>query len=122
MERNQNQSETKENSACDVCGEEYPEPLIAELHSGSIIEEYYACPRCLTKVGDVEHERKTETDESLEEDEEMPQEIKEIATVETSKLEETQPCPYYMGYLKKRQKGTAIPEGCLTCTKMIDCM
>ena len=121
MERNQNQSETKENSACDVCGEEYSEPLIAELHSGSIIEEYYACPRCLTKVGDVEHERKMETDESLEE-EEMPQEIEETATVETSKSEETQPCPYYMGYLKKRQKGTAIPEGCLTCTKMIDCM
>ena len=122
MERNPTQSETKENSACDVCGEEYEEPVVAELHSGSMIEEYYACPRCLTKVGDVEHERKTETRESLEEEEEKPQEVEETATVETSKLEETQTCPYHMGYLKKRQKGTAIPEGCLTCTKMIDCM
>jgi hypothetical protein len=121
VERNQPQSETKENSSCNICGEEFKKPLLAELHSGSIIEEYYACPRCLTKVGDVEHERKAEADEALEEEAELPLEVEETPNVETGKTEETQTCPNYMGYLRKRQKGTPIPEGCLTCTKMIDC-
>jgi len=122
VETTQNQSETGKNSACNVCGEIFEEPLLAELHSGSIIEEYYACPRCLTKVGDVEHERKTETDEALEEEAELAIEVEESANSETDKPEETQTCPYHMGYLRKREKGTAIPEGCLTCTNMIDCM
>ena len=123
MERNQPQSETKENSACNVCGEEFEEPLYAELHSGSIIEEYYACPRCLTKVGEVEHERKTSTDESIEKEAaETPLEVEETTNSNNGKSEETQTCPHYIGYLRKREKGTAVPEGCLTCAKMIDCM
>jgi len=83
-----------------------------------MIKEYYACPRCLSKVGEVERERRVEADE-IEEEEELP--VEETSTVEMGKTEETQGCPYYLGYLRKRQKGTAIPEGCLTCTKMIDC-
>jgi hypothetical protein len=122
VETTLDQSEIADNSECKVCGEHIEEPLLAELHSGSIIEEYYACPRCLTKVGEVEHERKTERDEALDEEAELPMEVEEPVIVETEKSAETQGCPYYMGYLKKRQKGTAIPEGCLTCTQMIDCM
>jgi len=118
VERNLNQSELEETSVCDLCGEEFEQPLLAELHSGSMIKEYYACPRCLSKVGEVERERRVEADE-IEEEEELP--VEETSTVEMGKTEETQGCPYYLGYLRKRQKGTAIPEGCLTCTKMIDC-
>jgi hypothetical protein len=69
----------------------------------------------------VEHGRKAEADEALDEEAELPLEVEENPNVETGKTEETQNCPHYLGYLKKRQKGTPIPEGCLTCTKMIDC-
>ena len=119
MERNQTQSETKENSACYVCGEEYEEPLIAELHSGSIIEEYYACPRCLTRVGEVERQEKVEVDEADEEGEEEVVEITEEN--EAAKTGDSPACPYYLGYLRKRQKNSPIPETCFTCIKMIDC-
>jgi hypothetical protein len=122
VERKLNQSDTEENSACSFCGEEFEEPLLAELHSGSIIEEYYACPRCLTKVGEVEHERRAQDDEALGEEVESPIEVEETVTHEKGKIEDTQTCPYYRGYLRKRQKGTAIPEGCLTCSKMIGCI
>jgi hypothetical protein len=31
-------------------------------------------------------------------------------------------CGQYFGYLNKRPKGTPIPETCLTCEKMVECM
>jgi DNA-directed RNA polymerase subunit RPC12/RpoP len=123
VERNLNQNDSDETSVCATCGEEFQQPLIAELHSGSIIEEYYACPRCLTKVGEVEHEREVETKE-VNEVQVVEVDREEAAPViEVSRVEETQQaCPYYLGYLKKREKGTSIPETCLTCNKMIDCL
>jgi DNA-directed RNA polymerase subunit RPC12/RpoP len=117
VERNLNQSELEE-TLCASCGEEFERPLLAKLHSDSMIEEYYACPRCLSKVGEVKLERRKEADEI--EEEESPGE--ETLNAETVKTEETQSCPYYVGYLRKRQKGTPIPEGCLTCSKMIECI
>jgi hypothetical protein len=123
VDRNLNQSTNEESTICKVCGEEFEDPLLTEFHSGSaIIEEYRACPRCLTKVGEVEHGQKADMDEVFEEEAELPQEAEEkTANFEISKAEETQACPHFQGYLKKRPKGTPIPEGCLTCTKMIDC-
>ena len=120
MEINSNQTDTEETSVCAHCGEEFNQPLLAELHSGSIIEEYYACPRCLTKVGEVEHERHAEVEES-EEEAEIP--IEEAATIEVTRVEEEKPsCAFHLGYLKKREKGAPIPEGCFTCRKMIECI
>jgi DNA-directed RNA polymerase subunit RPC12/RpoP len=118
VEKNPDQTETEETSVCANCGEEFQQPLLAELHSGSIIEEYYACPRCLTKVGEVDHERRTAAEEA--EEEEIPVEAPAGAEV---KIEEAQQgCAYYLGYLKKREKGSPIPEGCFTCPKMIECI
>jgi len=117
VEKSPNQEET---TVCAQCGEEYAQPLLTELHSESVIEEYYACPRCLTKVGEVEHERVAEAKET-EEEEETP--IEEAATVEVVTVEDPQKqCAYYLGYLKKREKGSPIPEGCFTCPKMIECI
>ncbi len=31
-------------------------------------------------------------------------------------------CKRYFGYLSEREKGAAMPDDCLTCSKMIDCM
>ncbi len=120
MEEDRNRTDQEDASKCAQCGEEYAQPLLAELHSGNMIEEYYACPRCLTKVGEVEHERAVEA-EKVEKEEEAPAE--EAATIEAEKVEETQPqCAYHLGYLKKRDKGSPIPEGCFTCPKMIECV
>ena len=122
MDRNINQSTNEENTLCKICGEEFEVPLLTEFHSGSVIEEYHACPRCLAKVGEVEQGQKADMNEAFEEEAELPQEVEEkTPNFEIGKAEETQDCPHFQGYLKKRPKGTPIPEGCLTCPKMIDC-
>ena len=110
--------ETHENSKCDTCGEEFEQPLYTVISSGYIEEEYYACPRCLSKVGGVERRKTVEA----EDDEETAQSGETEVEIKMEKMEETVACPHYLGYLKKRQKNTPIPEGCLTCDKMIDCM
>ena len=128
MERNSNLSElevenqiltdAEENSVCDVCGKEFEQPLLAEKTSGSHIEKYYACPRCLTKVGEVEQQEKAEVDELAEEKEETGDAKPENLT---SNAEDASACPYYLGYMKKRQRNSPIPETCFTCNKMIEC-
>jgi DNA-directed RNA polymerase subunit RPC12/RpoP len=127
MERNLNPSkldsdshmlpETHENSRCDTCGEEFEQPLFAVVSSGYLIEEYYACPRCLSKVGGVERPKNVE---AVKAEDDQSQET--AVEIEVDKMEETVACPHYLGYLKKRQKNSPIPEGCLTCNKIIECM
>ncbi len=129
MERNQNTLELDEgneividaqdSAVCDVCGEEFKHPLLTELISRDHTEEYYACPRCLTKVGEVERREKIEADEADGEEELEVVEVQEEN--ETAKPGDASACPYYLGYLKKRQKNSPIPENCFTCTKMIEC-
>jgi len=118
MELNLRQSDATSTSPCAQCGQEFEKPLMAELQSGNTIQEYCACPRCLSKVGEIEQEGKIEN--MPIESNEFPAE--EAPRIEITKIEETPGCPYQMGYLRKRPKGTPIPEGCLTCTKMIECI
>ena len=126
MERNSNTPEseienqvftyTEENSVCEVCGKEFEQPLLAEKTSGSHREKYYACPRCLTKVGEVEQQEKAEDDE-LEEEEETA----DAKPEKPSNAGDAAGCPYHLGYLKKRERNSPIPETCFTCNKMIEC-
>ncbi len=122
METKQNQAEIEETSVCAACGEKFDQPLLTELHSEGIIEEYYACPRCLSKVSEVDYEKKREVEET-EEEPELP--IEEAETVEAPEPAETESkssCPYKLGYLKKREKNVPIPDSCFVCTKMIECL
>jgi len=109
-------SETHESSRCNTCGEEFEAPLFAVVSCGHLLEEYYACPRCLSKVGVVERNETIEVDEAEEEDK------KSLEIEVEDKTEEAVACAHYLGYLKRRPKNTPIPEECLTCAKMIDCM
>ena len=119
-EENQIVIETQDNAVCDVCGEEFQHPLLAELISGDHAEEYHACPRCLTKVIEVKHQEKIEADEADGEEEAV--EVVEIQQEnEPFKTQKASACPHHLGYLKKRQKNSPIPENCFTCTKMIEC-
>ena len=102
--------ETHVSSRCDTCGEEFETPLFAVVSSGYLKEEYYACPRCLSRVRGVDRQKNVEADDQSGEVE-----------VE-DKMEEAVVCAHHLGYLKRRPKNTPIPEECLTCTKMIDCI
>ena len=112
-------------STCKVCGENYQNPLYATVFSENRKLEFYACPRCLSKakhVGKHSHEEKVEEEVNLfEKEEENSAEQKTGVKLEVQH-EENLNCSYEFGYLRRRQKSTTIPDQCLTCTKMIDCM
>jgi DNA-directed RNA polymerase subunit RPC12/RpoP len=106
---------THASTKCSTCGEEFETPLLAMISSGFLVEEYYACPKCLTKVASVERQKNVEVDEAEEEEEPLKLEVEDT-------MEETAACAHHFGYLKRRPKNTPIPEECFTCSKMIDCM
>jgi heat shock protein HslJ len=107
------------------------------VFSESVVEEYYACPNCLSKVASLREEPAVaetpkeaeavefgETVDVDEVDEVVEDEVAEPAAevAVEGDVEGPAGCAHYLGYLKKRGKNTAIPEECLTCSKMIDCM
>ena len=110
-------SATHRDSKCSTCGEEFKAPLFAMFFFDSEVEDYYACPRCLSKVSSLETSKPIEVDEDQEEKFEAPIEIKFESAVRG-----TNDCTHHLGYLKKRQKDKPIPEECLTCSKMIECI
>jgi len=110
-------SETADNAVCNTCGHEYDQPIFTVVSSNQLSEEYYACPRCLSKVESKEHQKLAETNET--EESEPIQET--VNALKQEDVEEMSKCPHEFGYLKKREKTSPIPEECFTCKKMIEC-
>ncbi|MGC8998117.1 MAG: hypothetical protein ACP5JW_01750 [Candidatus Bathyarchaeia archaeon] len=100
---------------CDGCGENFEKPILATIVSGGYSRTYYACPRCLTKVRDV----KTTKHEKGMEEEKVPTVVVRKSGKSTSGDVK---CEHFFGYLKKRPKNTPIPDECLTCNRMIECL
>jgi len=125
---------TQTNVRCNKCGEEYEQPLFAKVISGQSVEEYYACPKCLSKVKHAKRKEQVEVEpiepdvpnESFESaeppEEEEPEEPGYTVMKQPEKAQSTGGCPHHMGYLKKREKNSPFPEDCLVCSKMIECM
>jgi len=107
-------------SRCDTCGEEFENPLLAMVFADSLVEEYYACPKCLSKVASI-REKNVKVSEINEAEVEGLVEAPAALKFESSEGEAAG-CVHHLGYLKNRPKNTPIPEECLTCSKMIDCM
>jgi DNA-directed RNA polymerase subunit RPC12/RpoP len=112
-------------STCNACGEPFENPLLAMVFNDSVVEEYYACPNCLSKVASIRQKPEVEEVDEAEDVEDVADEVAEpvadVAEVESG-AEDFSGCLHDMGYLKRRPKNTPIPEECLTCSKMIDCM
>lgn len=115
-----NNSVLSETIRCATCNKEFTTPLFAVISSGYLIEEYYACPRCLSKVTKIEASKTIEVEET--EDEKQEETLQKLEIEIEKKCEDTFGCSQHLGYLKQRPKNTPIPEECLTCTKMIECM
>jgi len=125
---------TQTNVRCNKCGEEYEQPLFAKVISGQSVEEYYACPKCLSKVKHAKREEPVEVepiapdepDEPVEPaepaEEEQPEEPRYVVNKLPDTPQATGGCPHQLGYLKKRDKNSPFPEDCLVCSKMIECM
>jgi len=98
---------------CDTCGENYRKPLLATVRSSGESQQYYACPRCMVKVGELKTERTREKREQTTS-------VRELEAPVTGSKGSSD-CGHFLGYLAKRSRDTPIPEECLTCSKMIEC-
>ncbi len=137
--------EKTENSICPNCGIEINKLLFTVVNSGFIMEEYYGCPYCLAKIKDIDEKKtcetpKNEITEDFEEDSKIienkaiePEETfseneieNEEELTEANNVNENKPkppgCNHQAGYLKNRPKDSPVPDECLTCTEMINCM
>jgi hypothetical protein len=103
--------------SCEACGRAYEAPIQLTNLSASPAEVYNACPFCFSRQEEIEKES----------EESKPSSLKDFNTTsreaqEDLKSPEQLMCSHYLGYLKKRPKNAPIPESCLTCPKMIQCL
>ena len=110
------------------CGKSFTEPVrLTDLSHRPRSETYYACPYCFSKMDESEHDDTHEL--KL-----MKSGTYEIATSDSSKKNTKNTvqkenekeiainCPHHVGYLRKRSKDEAVPDSCLTCPKILQCM
>ena len=121
------------------CRSKIEEPILLNNLSTTPAEQYHVCPRCFIKLGEEAHpllenvlnvihasvrrrrNKALKTNrllraQSLEKKEEPP--------VKPPEKEEKRPlrCLYSLGYLASRPKNVPIPEECLICSKILECM
>jgi hypothetical protein len=73
----------------------------------------------------VHHENREEPVErfkSIERPESMPTASIESKKPASSRNNQSSGCPHHFGYLKEHPKNTPIPNECLTCTKIMECL
>jgi hypothetical protein len=92
---------------CDECGGTFQKPILATVSCNGRVQTYYACPRCMVRI--------------RKEHEEIPI-LKKAVKKPLVKLENNVKCKHFLGYLKKRPKDVPIPDECLTCGKMVECL
>jgi hypothetical protein len=70
---------------------------------------------------DISHEIKLAKDDGYET--ETSSRSKKLAIEKEDEKEDiTVACPHHVGYLKKRSKDEGVPDSCLTCPKILQCM
>jgi hypothetical protein len=102
---------------CGGCHDEFERPLLATVSSCGSVQKYYACPRCLSKVEDARHEGH---EERIREKSSVS--LEAVKKAFEAKQSDEVKCRHSLGYLKKRGKDMPIPDECLTCDKMIECL
>ena len=76
------------------------------------VELYPACPFCLTRIEGVEVE-------GINKAEKLPEKkanLQENPTVKPAS------CEYHLGYLSERGQKEQIPEDCIICKDIVECM
>jgi DNA-directed RNA polymerase subunit RPC12/RpoP len=97
------------------CGKIFDKPLQTINLQQDSNSPYNSCPYCFTEITILESEIENPPEESFTQTElekEVPTEV----------LEKTIICNHHLGYLKEKELKQQIPEECILCTRVIDCM
>lgn len=84
-------------------------------------EPYLACPHCLTEVITQEKTSAAKKEPSL--DAEILEAGKGSLEEEKAASQPTKtPCTHHFGYLSERSSKEKIPEECMACAEIVNCM
>ncbi len=98
---------------CYKCGKALQKPILARVVTGVNVQTYPACPHCMTRIRGIE---------VLKEEDRKPEVLRKGSTELGAQPLRDYKCGHFFGYLNKRQKGAPIPEPCLVCAKMVECL
>jgi hypothetical protein len=112
------------------CGKKIGEPIRLTNLSVTPPEQYDACPFCFTKleIEPVNEEVTQSENAALEAKEDAGSQLMRkvegliLGSNEHHEKENQTGCPEAFGYLANRPKGSPIPQECLLCPKIVDCM
>ena len=100
-----------------ACGKVFTKPLKTLKIQQRSKENYNACPYCLTEITIIEMESKNPPEN--EDMEATPTLSEDEASIEEEK---TSDCKYHLGYLSNKEHKQQIPEECMVCKELIECM
>jgi hypothetical protein len=87
-------------------------------------EAYSACPFCLTKITETQLKDDKIKEPQLEDI--KPEKIQEETVLSKEKpiknKEKPGSCQYHLGYLSEREKNQQIPDECMMCKDIVECM
>ena len=113
----EDQQFTCSNTACNLV---FSKPIkIINLRSEET-KPYDACPRCFTEIV-IEGKPTAQTKEELNV-EGAKVEIKPEPHGKKVEKEPTVKCAYHFGYLSERSRNEKIPDDCVTCAHIVECM
>ena len=124
------------------CHRKIEEPVLLNNLSTKPVEQYHACPHCFIKLdADAENDENLIQEAtpsppvhpalekvldviSAQPQKEEEEKKKEEPPVKPPEKEEKGPsgCSHHFGYLANRPRDAPIPQECLTCPKIVDCM
>jgi len=103
-------------SVCECCGKEFGLPVKLTVLSEEPEETYFACPFCFSRVEEAKAEAVVEP--LLGKKVQREPRRKKAEAVITG----AEGCGHRLGYLKGRAKNADIPDECLVCPKILQCM
>lgn len=113
-----NRTIKKETLTCPskACGKTFSEPLTTLNLRQNPKERYLACPYCLTKI-DIDTEGSIQQEKV---EKETP--INGNLPRENQGKEKLSNCTHYFGYMSLEENKKQMPEECMLCSQIIECM
>ena len=99
------------------CHGKIEEPILLNALTTAAEQQYYACPHCFVKLDvDAENVEPLSEEGKEKEIEKLPVKPPETGAKGSSA------CSRHFGYLANRPKNAPIPQECLICSKIVNCM
>ena len=104
------------------CRKTFTTPLKTINLQEDTTEPYLACPYCLTKL-EIEQPKKEKEPRIFEPLSKISSEnIQDDNKVKNRNREKPSDCQFHLGYLSERSSKDQIPDDCLICKDIVECM